>query len=39
MHPQGIGQSVLRREDNRLLTGRGQFVADVLPENTYYCAF
>lgn len=39
MHSQGIGQSVLRREDNRLLTGRGQFVADILLENTYYCAF
>ncbi len=39
MHPQGIGQAVLRREDNRLLKGRGQFVSDILPENTYYCAF
>ena len=39
MHPQGIGKTVLRREDNRLLKGRGQFVADILPENTYYCAF
>ena len=39
MHPQGIGQTVLRREDNRLLKGKGQFVADLLPENTYYCAF
>jgi len=39
MHPQGIGQTVLRREDNRLLKGKGQYVADLLPENTYYCAF
>jgi carbon-monoxide dehydrogenase large subunit len=39
MHPQGIGKSVLRREDNRMLLGKGQYVADLLPENTYYCAF
>ncbi len=27
--PQGIGASVLRREDDRLLRGRGQFVGDI----------
>src|SRR4030095_15917570 len=31
--PQGIGARVARKEDDRLLRGRGQFVADIrLPE-------
>ena len=29
MSEQGIGASVLRKEDDRLLRGRGQFVADL----------
>ncbi|MBL8378889.1 MAG: xanthine dehydrogenase family protein molybdopterin-binding subunit [Burkholderiales bacterium] len=38
-HPEGIGASVLRREDRRFLTGRGQFVADMLLEGQLFCAF
>jgi len=39
MHPQGIGQSVIRREDQRLLVGKGQFVADITLEGIKHCAF
>lgn len=39
MHPEGIGQSVLRREDHRLLIGKGQFVADIVIEGMRHCAF
>ncbi len=39
MHPEGIGQSVLRREDPRLLEGRGQYVADLFLEGMLHCAF
>ena len=39
MHPEGIGKSVLRREDQRLLAGQGQFVADIFIERMKYCAF
>lgn len=33
-----IGQSVLRREDERLLRGRGRFVGDIRPDHTAYLA-
>ena len=36
MHPEGIGKSVLRREDQRLLAGQGQFVADIFIERMKY---
>jgi carbon-monoxide dehydrogenase large subunit len=39
MHPQGIGQSVPRREDHRLLVGKGQYVADMALEGMKHCAF
>ena len=39
MHPQGIGQSVIRREDQRLLVGKGQYVADIVLEGMRHCAF
>lgn len=39
MHPEGIGASVLRREDRRFLTGRGQFVSDLVLEGELHCAF
>lgn len=39
MHPEGIGASVLRREDRRFLTGRGQFVSDLILEGELHCAF
>ena len=29
MSGQGVGKSVLRKEDDRYLRGRGQFVADI----------
>ena len=33
-----IGQSVLRKEDARFLTGTGQYTSDVaLPRQTYAC--
>jgi carbon-monoxide dehydrogenase large subunit len=36
--PQGIGKSVPRREDARLLTGRGRYAADFsLPGQAYAC--
>src|SRR5437870_11925295 len=31
-----FGQSVLRKEDDRFLTGRGNFVADMLPPGTVF---
>lgn len=34
-----VGRSVPRREDRRLLTGRGQFVADLKFPNTLHVAF
>ena len=36
---QGIGQPVPRKEDVRLLTGLGQFAADVVPFNTTHAMF
>ena len=39
MHPEGIGASVLRREDRRFLTGRGQYVSDLVMEGELHCAF
>src|SRR5215204_1282620 len=36
--PQGIGKSVPRREDARLLAGKGQYAADFsLPGQAYAC--
>ena len=35
----GIGQPVLRKEDIRLLTGRGNFAADRIPENAAHAIF
>jgi len=35
----GIGQPVRRREDVRLVTGRGQFTDDLVIENQLYVAF
>src|SRR5271163_3017606 len=33
LKPRGVGASVLRKEDDRLLRGRGQFVGDIrLPD-------
>ena len=34
-----VGQSILRREDRRLLTGRGQFVADLKLPDTLHAVF
>ncbi|TMA01068.1 MAG: xanthine dehydrogenase family protein molybdopterin-binding subunit [Methanobacteriota archaeon] len=34
-----FGQSVLRKEDDRFLTGRGNFVADMLPPGTVFAKF
>jgi len=34
-----VGQSVLRREDARLLTGRGRYVDDVMLPGMLHCAF
>src|SRR2546427_13172313 len=34
-----FGQSVLRTEDERFLTGRGNFVADMLPPGTVFAKF
>ena len=39
MHPEGIGAPVLRREDRRFLTGRGQYVSDIVLEGELHCAF
>ena len=39
MHPEGIGASVLRREDRRFLTGRGQYVSDLSFHDELHCAF
>ncbi|HEY4319091.1 MAG TPA: xanthine dehydrogenase family protein molybdopterin-binding subunit [Herbaspirillum sp.] len=36
---QYIGKPLLRREDNRLLTGRGRYVDDVQLPGTTWCAF
>ncbi len=34
-----FGESVLRKEDDRFLTGRGNFVADILPPGTVFAKF
>src|SRR5881397_1152422 len=34
-----FGQSVLRKEDDRFLTGRGNFVADMIPPGTVFAKF
>ncbi len=34
-----FGESVLRKEDDRFLTGRGSFVADMLPTGTVFAKF
>ena len=34
-----FGASVLRKEDDRFLMGRGRFVADMLPPGTVYAKF
>ena len=34
-----IGESVLRKEDDRFLTGRGAYVADMLPPGTVFAKF
>jgi aerobic carbon-monoxide dehydrogenase large subunit len=39
LHPEGIGASVVRREDRRFLVGRGQFVSDLRLEGELHCAF
>jgi carbon-monoxide dehydrogenase large subunit len=39
MHPEGIGASVLRREDNKFLTGTGSYVSDLVFEGELACAF
>jgi len=39
MHPEGIGASVLRREDVKFLTGQGQYVSDLRFEGELACAF
>jgi carbon-monoxide dehydrogenase large subunit len=39
MTHEGIGASVLRREDARFLLGKGQFVADLVFEGELHCAF
>ncbi|MFM8548086.1 MAG: xanthine dehydrogenase family protein molybdopterin-binding subunit, partial [Betaproteobacteria bacterium] len=39
MHPQGIGASVLRREDRRFLTGKGQYVSDLSFHDELHCIF
>src|SRR5262245_25764852 len=37
--PSFVGRSILRREDHRLLTGRGQFIADLELPHMLYAAF
>ncbi len=39
MHPEGIGAPVRRREDRRFLTGRGEYVSDLVMEGELQCAF
>jgi len=34
-----VGKPLRRREDARFLRGRGQFVDDVAPPGTAWCAF
>ena len=34
-----VGQSVTRVEDDRLLRGKGQYVADIEPEGVLHAAF
>ena len=35
----GIGQSVLRKEDRRLVVGKGQYASDQFPDNFAHAAF
>ena len=35
----GIGQAITRREDQRLLTGQGQYVDDVVVPGEVFIAF
>ncbi len=35
----GIGQAITRREDDRLLTGRGRFVDDIRMPNAVHAMF
>jgi carbon-monoxide dehydrogenase large subunit len=37
--PRAVGARVLRREDPRLLTGRGRYVSDVAPPGALHAAF
>ncbi|MEA2269200.1 MAG: aerobic carbon-monoxide dehydrogenase large subunit, partial [Solirubrobacteraceae bacterium] len=37
--PRAVGARVLRREDPRLLTGRGRYVSDVAPPGVLHAAF
>jgi carbon-monoxide dehydrogenase large subunit len=38
-NPSFVGRSILRREDHRLLTGRGQFIADLALPRMLHAAF
>ena len=38
-YAEGIGASVRRKEDQRFLTGRGRFVADIAAADTAWCYF
>ena len=38
-HDRFVGQSILRREDRRLLTGQGQYVADLVFPRMLHAAF
>jgi carbon-monoxide dehydrogenase large subunit len=38
-HTPFIGRSITRREDRRLLTGRGQFIADIVLPHMLYAVF
>jgi len=41
LHPDStfVGRPIVRREDARLLTGRGRFIADLLPAGTLHVTF
>ncbi len=39
MGANAFGQPMLRREDTRLLTGRGRFTADLVPDDALFAAF
>ena len=34
-----VGRSILRREDHRLLTGQGQFIADIVLPRMFHAVF